>query len=117
LTNRDKSFTVNIIPHDATRSRKEWIISGRMLVAFRVLVVFVLVVVVGAVTVLSVGMAEFTRTARLKDENGLLADSLSAARELNLRLDEVELELQEIRNTRAVIENLATAGVSGDYPE
>ncbi len=117
MANRDKSFTINIIPHDATRSRKEWIVSGRKLVVFRFLAVLVLVAVAGAVTVLSVGTAEFTRTARLRDENRLLADSLSMARELNLRLDEVELELQEIRNTRAVIENLATAGASGDYPE
>jgi len=117
LTNRDKSFTINIIPHDAAGNRKEWIISGRGLVAFRVLVVLILVAVTGSIVILSVGTAEFTRTARLRETNRLLVDSLSTARELNLRLDEVELELQEIRNTRAVIENLATAGVSGDYPE
>ncbi|RKZ04392.1 hypothetical protein DRQ21_02935 [Candidatus Fermentibacteria bacterium] len=117
MANRDKSFTINIIPHDATGNRKEWIVSGRKLVVFRILAVLILVAVAGSVAVLSVGTAEFTRTARLRETNRLLADSLSASRELNLRLDEVEQELQEIRNTRAVIENLATAGVSGDYPE
>jgi energy-converting hydrogenase Eha subunit H len=117
LANRDKSFTINVIPHDAAGSRKEWIVSGRGLVIFRILAVLILLAVAGSIVVLSVGTAEFTRTARLRETNRLLVDSLSTARELNLRLDKVELELQEIRNTRAVIENLATAGVSGDYPE
>ncbi|MCK5840531.1 MAG: hypothetical protein KAH31_00070 [Candidatus Sabulitectum sp.] len=113
----DKSFTVNIIPHDATRSRKEWIVSGRKLVVFRFFAVLIFLVVATAVIVLSVGTADFTRTAELREANSLLSDSLSAARELNIRLDEIELELQEIRDTRSVIENLATAGVSGGYPE
>jgi energy-converting hydrogenase Eha subunit H len=113
----DKSFTVNIIPHDATRNRKEWIVSGRKIVVFRILAMLVVVAVAGSIVVLSVGAAEFTRTARLREENSILADSLSAAKELNQRLDAIELELQEIRSTRAVIENLATAGVSGEFPE
>lgn len=114
---RDKSITVNIVPHDATRSRKEWIVSGRKLVVFRFLAVLVILAVLAAVAVLSVGTAEFTRTAELKAANSLLSDSLHTARELNIRLDRIELELQEIRDTRTVIENLATAGVSGGRPE
>lgn len=117
MANRDKSFTVNIIPHDATRSRREWIISGKKLVVFRSLAVLVLLAVLGSVVVISTGTAEITRTAELRERNSLLVDSLAMARELNRRLDSIELELQEIRNTRAVIENLATAGVSGEYPE
>jgi len=117
LVYRDKSFTVNIIPHDATRSRKEWIVSGRKLVIFRFLAMLVFLIVLAAVVVLSMGTAEFTRTAGLKAENSMLSDSLSVARELNIRLDRIELELQEIRDTRSVIENLATAGVSGGHPE
>ncbi|MCK5133424.1 MAG: hypothetical protein KAR40_14880 [Candidatus Sabulitectum sp.] len=117
MTHRDKSFTVNIIPHDATRSRREWIVSGRKLVIFRFLAVLVLLAVLASVVIISVGTAEFTRTAELREENSLLVDSLVIARELNRRLDNIELELQEIRDTRAVIENLATAGVSGEFPE
>lgn len=117
MTIRDKSFTVNIIPHDATSRRREWIISGRKLLLFRFLGLFALIAVLASVVILSVGTAEFTRTAELREENSLLVDSLVTSRELNRRLDNIELELQEIRNTRSVIENLATAGDSGDYPE
>ncbi len=114
---RDKSFTVNIIPHDATRSRREWTISGRKQVVFRFLMALFVLAVLGSAVVLSAGTAEFTRTAALREKNSLLADSLAMARELNRRLDSVELELQEIRNTRSVIENLATAGVSEENNE
>lgn len=117
MAKRDKSFTVNIIPHDAVRSRQEWIISGRKLQLFRFVAVLLAVAILGSVVILSVGAAEFTRTAELRELNTQLADSLSTAREMNRRLDEIEVELQEIRNTRSVIENLATAGVSGENPE
>ena len=114
---RDKSFIVNIIPHDATRSRKEWIISGRKLIVFRVVAVVLLLIFAGSVVIVSMGTAEFTRTAELRAKNRLLADSLALSRDLNSRLDGIEIELQEIRNTRSVIENLATAGASGEHPE
>ena len=117
MTHRDKSFTVNIIPHDATRSRREWIVSGKKLVIFRFLAVLILLAVLASVVIISAGTAEYTKTAELREENSLLVDSLVIARELNRRLDNIELELQEIRDTRAVIENLATAGVSGEFPE
>ncbi len=117
MANRDKSFTVNIIPHATTRRGREWIVSGRKLVIFRFLAVLVVLTVLSSVVIVSVGTAEITKTAELRERNNLLADSLAMARELNYRLDGVELELQEIRNTRTIIENLATAGVSGESPE
>lgn len=117
MTNRDKSVTVSIIPHDAARSRREWIISGRKLAVFRFLAVLLLMAVLGSVVIISAGTAEFTKTAELRERNSLLTDSLATARVLNRRLDNIETELQEIRNTRAVIENLATAGVSRENTE
>ncbi len=117
MAKRDNSFTVNIIPHDAARSRREFIISGKKLVLFRLIAVFLLFAILGSVVILSVGAAELTRTAELREENRVIADSLSGAQELNRRLDSIELELQEIRDTRTIIENLATTGISGDEPE
>ncbi len=117
MAQRDNSFTVNIIPHDAARSRREFIISGKKLILFRLIAVLLLFAILGSVAILSVGTAEFTRTAELREENRLIADSLSGARELNRRLDSIELELQEIRDTRTIIENLATTGISEDEPE
>ncbi|MCD4707798.1 MAG: hypothetical protein K8S62_08665 [Candidatus Sabulitectum sp.] len=117
MAHRDKSFTVNIIPHDATRSRREWIISGRKLVVFRFLTVLFLLALLASAVVLFTGTAELTKTAELRERNNLLTDSLATARELNRRLDIIELELQEIRDTRTVIENLATAGVSEENTE
>ena len=117
MAQRDNSFSVNIIPHDAARSRREFIISGKKLILFRLIAVLILIAILGSVAILSVGTAELTRTSVLRDENRLLADSLFLARELNRRLDSIELELQEIRDTRIIIENLATTGISGDEPE
>ena len=111
---RDKSFTVNIIPHDAAGSRREWIITGRKLVIFRVVATLLLLVLAGSLVVLAMGMEEVSKTTELQRKNSLLSDSLAQAIELNRRLDSIELELQEIRDTRSVIENLATAGVSGE---
>ena len=114
---RDSSFTVNIIPHDAARSRREWTISGKKLITFRIIAFVLILSLLASALILFTGTAEFTRTAELRTENSLLHDSLAASRELNNRLDEIEDELQEIRDTRTVIENLATAGISGEDPE
>jgi len=114
---RDKSFTVNIIPHDANRSRREWRVTGKRLLLFRVVLILSAIAVAGAVIILTIGAEELSRSADLRQRNQVLTDSLSVARELNRRLDGIEQELQEIRDTRQVIENLATAGVSGEEPE
>lgn|GEM_PF-1277538 len=117
MANRDNSFTVNIIPHDGTRSRKQLKFSGRKLVLFRFLVGIFCILLLGSILIVSFGTAEFMRTSELRAQNILLADSLSIAREYNRRLDEIETELQEIRDTRIVIDNLATAGVSREDRE
>ena len=114
---RDKSFTLKVIPHNATRNSKEWIISGRKLLAFRIIFVLLFVLIAGSIVVISVGTSEFTKTAELREQNNLLLDSLVQARELNTRLDVIEIELQAIRATRAIIENLATTGGPATDPE
>ena len=81
---------------------------------FRVVATLLLLVIAGALVVLAMGMGEVSGAAEFQRKNSLLSDSLAQAKELNRRLDSIELELQEIRDTRSVIENLATAGVSGE---
>jgi len=117
VTLRDNSFTVNIIPHDANRTRREWIITGRKLIMFRILLVISALMVCFSAVVLITGADELSRSLELSEENKLLSDSLSKARELNNRLDGLEEELQEIRNTREIIENLATAGTPAEQQE
>ncbi len=117
MANRDKSFTLKIIPHNTARNSKEWIISGSKLLTFRIVIVLLLVLIAGSIVVVSVGTSEFTKTAELRERNDLLLDSLVQARELNTRLDIIEIELQEIRATRAIIENLATTGGPATDPE
>lgn len=111
MAGRDKSFTVNIIPHDANRRRRQWIVTGGKLFVFRLLIVFMALAVVGAVLILVVGADELSRNAELSRRNRALSDSLRTAVEMNQRLDAIESELETIRETRLVIENLATAGV------
>lgn len=114
---RDKSFTIKIIPHNAARNSREWTISGKKLMAFQIITVFLFLLFVGSIVIVSFGTAEITKTAELREQNNLLLDSLVQARELNSRLDVIEIELQEIRATRTIIENLATAGGSEADPE
>ncbi|PIE51767.1 hypothetical protein CSA37_07135 [Candidatus Fermentibacteria bacterium] len=111
---RDRSFTVNIIPHDANRKKREWIVSGRRLVFLRVALFAAVFLILAAAVILYFGADELSRNAELSRRNAQLQDSLAVARELNRRLDLIEMELQEMRETRDVIENLATAGLSDD---
>lgn len=117
MAGRDKSFTVNIIPHDANLTRREWIITGKRLVLFRVIVVVIAVAVICSAVILTVGADELSRNAELSRRNTALSDSLRASLEMNQRLDAIEQELEQIRETRLVIENLATAGVPEEEPE
>jgi len=117
MAGRDKSFTINIIPHDANRRRREWIFSGRKLVLFRVLSVLLVLAVLGASAVLLLGAGEFSRNAELERRNRALSDSLEASLNMNRRLDAIEEELQQIRDTREVIENLATSGAQDEGSE
>ncbi len=114
MAGRDKSFIINIIPHDANRRRREWIFSGRKLVLFRLLSVILVLVVLGATAVLLLGVGEFSRNAELESRNRVLSDSLDTALDMNRRLDAIEEELQQIRDTREVIENLATSGAQDE---
>ncbi len=111
---RDSSFTVNIIPHDTNRKKREWIVAGRRLVLLRIALFLSVLFLLAATVILVFGVDEFTRSTELNRRNAQLHDSLEVARELNRRLDLIELELQELRETRDVIENLATAGLSDD---
>ncbi len=110
MAHRDKSFTVNIIPHDANRTRREWIITGKKLLLFRVAIALFVLSLTGSILLLSIGANRLSMNAELSRRNSALSDSLRASLELNARLDEIEDELEEIRNTRLVIENLATEG-------
>lgn len=117
MAGRDKSFTVNIIPHDANRTRREWIVTGRKLIICRLVIVLAATAVVGAAVILAMGANELSRSAELSRQNRALSDSLRVAVERNQRLDSIENELELIRETRLVIENLATAGAPEDEPE
>jgi len=117
MAGRDKSFTVNIIPHDANRTRREWIVTGSKLIFFRLLVALSLIAVVSAAAILVTGADEFSRNSELNRRNQALSDSLRNAVEMNQRLSAIEDELEQIRETRLVIENLATAGSPKDEPE
>ena len=117
MAGRDKSFTVNIIPHDANRTRRQWIVTGGRLITFRLLMVLSLLAVASAVVILVMGAEELSRNSELSQRNQALSYSLRNAVEMNQRLDAIENELESIRETRLVIENLATAGSPEDEPE
>ncbi len=114
LAHRDKSFTVNIIPHDANRTRREWIITGKKLLLFRVAIALFVLSLTGSILLLSIGTNRLSMNAELSRRNSALSDSLRASLELNARLDEIEDELEEIR-TQGCNRELATEGSPGGY--
>lgn len=117
MSTRDKSFTVNIIPRDASRKRRQLRVTGKKLVLFRIILVLSIASIAGSIVILSLGLTGLSSNSQLARRNRLLSDSLSVSLELNRRLDSIEEELAEIRHTRHVIENLATAGAPQEEPE
>lgn len=110
MARRHEGFTIAVIPHSAHGKRRELRVSGAGAPFFRAAVVLVAISIAAAVYITVSGVAGQSRLAFLNRRIENLEDSLAMASDIGARLESIEEQLEEIRATRRVIENLATQG-------
>lgn len=110
-----KGFTLTITPHGGGK-RRSWSLQGGRLLLLRVSLVLAALIVLAAAATLAVGLSGMARAGTLQQRVAALQDSLAAFEDMAARLDSIELELEQIREIRSRIENLAgvTAPASAD---
>lgn len=110
MARRHEGFTIAVIPHSAHGRRRELRVSGAGAPFFRTAVALVAIAIAASIYISVSGAIGQTRQTVLKRRIESLEDSLAMASDINARLESIEEQLEEIRATRRVIENLATQG-------
>lgn len=110
MARRHEGFTIAVIPHSAHGKRRELRVSGAGAPWFRTAVALAAIAVVASVYISATGVAGRSRQAVLSRQIESLKDSLAMTADIGARLELIEEQLEEIRATRRVIENLATQG-------
>jgi hypothetical protein len=110
MARRHEGFTIAVIPHSAHGKRRELRVSGAGAPWFRIAVALVAIAVAASVYISVTGVAGQSRQAVLYRQIESLRDSLAMTADIGARLESIEEQLEEIRATRRVIENLATQG-------
>ena len=106
-------FTLAILPHDGKRGR-HYDISGWKQVFFRAAILVVAVLLIAAVVIVVSGAVSTEETKQLSIEVSALQDSLEKLTNIDARLNNIQRELEEIREARVFIENLATMASGED---
>jgi len=110
MARRHEGFTIAVIPHSAHGKRRELRVSGAGAPFFRTAVALVAIAIAASVYISVSGVVGQSRQAELNRRIENLRDSLAMASDIDARLESIEAQLEEIRATRRVIENLATQG-------
>jgi hypothetical protein len=98
-------FTLAVLPNSGKKGR-QYDISGWKLAVFRAAVILAVVLVMAGIATLVLGLTTTAETDRLAGEVSALRDSLERVTDIETRLDNIQRELEEIREARRVIENL-----------
>jgi hypothetical protein len=106
-------FTIAILPHDGKRGR-HYDVSGWKQVFFRAAILVISVIVIAAAAIVVFGVLRTEEAKQLSTEVSVLQDSLEKLTNIDMRLSNVQRELEEIREARIFIENLATMASGGD---
>ena len=106
-------FTLAILPHDGKRGR-HYDISGWKKVFFRAAILVAAVLLIAAVVIVVFGVVSTEETKQLSTEVSALQDSLEKLTNIDARLNNIQRELEEIREARVFIENLATMASGED---
>lgn len=114
MARRHEGFTIALIPHSAYGKRRELRVSGGAAPFFRAAMVLLVIALAASVYISVSGAARQARIRALDKRVTELQDSLAMAGDLDRRLDLIETQLEEIRATRRVIENLATQGAAAE---
>ncbi len=100
-------FTLAILPHDGKRGR-HYDVSGWKQVFFRAAILMTAFLILAAVAIVAFGVLSTEETKQLSTEVSALRDSLEKLTDIDVRLSNIQRELEEIREARIFIENLAT---------
>jgi len=106
-------FTLAILPHDGKRGR-HYDVSGWKQVFFRAAILVATVLVIAAALIVAFGVMTTEETKQLSIDVSALRDSLEKLTNIDVRLTNIQRELEEIREARIFIENLATMTSGGD---
>jgi hypothetical protein len=98
-------FTLAVLPNSGKKGR-QYDVSGWKLAVFRAAVILTVVIVAASIVTLVLGLTATAETDRLAGEVSALRDSLERVTDIETRLDNIQRELEDIREARRIIENL-----------
>jgi hypothetical protein len=98
-------FTLAILPNSGKKGR-QYDFSGWKLAMLRAGVILFFVLVAAGIVTLALGLTSTTAIERLSGEVSVLRDSLERMTDFEIRLGEIQREIEEIREARRTIENL-----------
>lgn len=114
MTRRNEGFTIALIPHSAHGKRRELRVTGGRVPLFHAAMVLIVIVIASSVYMFASGVMRQGRVEALNRRITGLQDSLASTADIGARLAVIEEQLEDIRATRRVIENLATQGAPSE---
>ena len=105
----EKGFSV-IFVSNTGKAPHQIKVNGWKLYLARVLMAMIVVLLLSAVIIVAYGLLNVGETDKLRSEILQLQDSLAIRRNVEVRLESLELEIQQLREYRQRLENIA-AGI------
>ena len=113
----EKGFTATFISNSG-KTHHQFNVSGWKLHLTRVILALFVLMVSVAAAIVTFGFLEAGETDRLRNEIDRLQDSLAIRRNIEARLENIEMNLEQLGDARQRIENIAsTISPQVDYPE
>ncbi len=103
----EKGFTATFISNTG-KTLHQFNINGWKLYLVRILMALVVLLISASVIIVAYGLLNAGETGSLRDEILHLQDSLAARRNIEARLETIELEIQQLHEYRQRLENIAT---------
>ena len=113
----EKGFTAAFISNSG-KTHRQFNISGWKLHLIRVILALFVLMVSAAAAIIAFGFMEAGEKDSLRDEITSLQDSLAIRRNIEARLERIEMNLEQLGEARQRIENIAsTISPQIDSPE
>ncbi|MCK4506784.1 MAG: hypothetical protein KAW14_14300 [Candidatus Aegiribacteria sp.] len=113
----EKGFTATFISNSG-KTHHQFNVNGWKLHLIRVILALFVLMVSAAAAIVAFGFIEGGETDRLREEISRLQDSLAIRRNIEVRLESIEMNLEQLGIFRQRIENIAsTISPQVDSPE
>ena len=103
----EKGFTATFISNSG-KTHHQFNVSGWKLHLSRVMLGMFVLIVCAAAAIVAFGFIETGETDRLKEDISRLQDSLAVRRNIEVRLENIEMSLEKLGVFRQRIENIAS---------